>query len=99
MRNLLKSALDPSIIAFVASRASDDDLGSKHIRVFQNGALDVDQKSSRMNIPPSLISCPELQTVAVIDRTADLKQAATAAGMVCFSVTGRAGGGGWWYQI
>jgi len=54
LRKLLKAALDPSIIEFVASRASDADLGPNHIRVFQSEASSIGSQS------PSPISCTPL---------------------------------------
>jgi len=88
LRKLLKAALDPSIIEFVASRASDADLGPNHIRVFQSEASSIGSQS------PSPISCTPLvspsqsRVIAVVDRTADLTKAAAAL------VTARLGFGG-----
>lgn len=88
LRKLLKIALDPSIVEFVTSRASDDDLGPNHIRVLQNNTAAADQQSSLPTVYSPLISLPESRVVAIVDRGVDFAKTAAAL------VTARFGFGG-----
>jgi acyl-CoA reductase-like NAD-dependent aldehyde dehydrogenase len=78
LRKLLKAALDPSIIEFVTSRASDADLGPNHIRVFQSDVPMAELQPSLATSFSPLISPSRSRVVAVVDRTADLAKAAAA---------------------
>jgi len=90
LRKLLEAALDPSVIAFVSNRASDEDLGPNHIRVLQNtsAAEEKQSKSQSLSIPSPLISSTNSRVVAVVDRTADLQKAAKALVTARFSFGG-----------
>ena len=88
LRKLLKVAFDPSIVEFVTSRASDKDLGSNHIRVFQNEASLAELKLSSATSPKSLISPSQSRVVAIVDRTAALAKAAQALVTARFSFGG-----------
>lgn len=72
LRKLLKSSLDPSIIGFTSSYATDNDLGPHHIRVFQTPAKVAPPTSN------AIISSSLAGTVVVVDRSANLAKAADA---------------------
>ena len=78
LRKLLKSALDPSIIEFVTSGASDTDLGANHIRVFQSHVSSTELESSKSTSFNPLVSPSQSRVVAIVDRTADPAKAAQA---------------------
>ncbi|KAH8682856.1 putative PutA family dehydrogenase [Tricladium varicosporioides] len=78
IRKLLKAALDPSIVEFVTARATDADLGTNHIRVFQNDILRTELPPLPSTSPSPLISPSQSRVVAVVDRTANLAKAAQA---------------------
>jgi len=88
LRRLLKTALDPSIVAFVSSRASDEDLGPNHIRILQSTISTEDKQPRSLSIPDPLISPSQARVVAVVDRTADLQKAARALITARFSFGG-----------
>lgn len=70
VKKLLESSLDRSIIAFVTTSATDEDLGPHHIRIHQEDN-------------------PQGKVVAVVDRSANINQAAEALVTACFSFGGR----------
>lgn len=78
IRKLLKAALDPNIIEFVTSRATDADLGPNHIRVFQSDIPPTDFPSPSASSSIPLVSPSQSRVVAVVDRTANLTKAAEA---------------------
>lgn len=87
LRKLLKSSLDHSIIEFVSSRASDEDLGPRHIRLYQEEP-DRSLRPNGVSIVP-LSSPSSSRTIAVVDQTADLLQAAEALVTARFSFSGK----------
>ena len=85
LQKLLKSSLDNSVIEFVSSRANDEDLSPKHIRLFQEKSENDRQVAS----PKTLFPLPSsARTVAIVDRTADLKAAADAIATARFAYGG-----------
>jgi acyl-CoA reductase-like NAD-dependent aldehyde dehydrogenase len=85
LQNLLKSSLDHSVIEFVSSRASDEDLSPNHIRLFQEKSQNEHQPASSKTIFPLPSST---RTVAIVDRTADLTSAAEAIATARFAYGG-----------
>ncbi|KAF3393359.1 Aldehyde dehydrogenase family 3 member B1 [Talaromyces pinophilus] len=85
LQNLLKSSLDHSVIEFVSSRASDEDLSPNHIRLFQEKSQNERQPASSKTIFPLPSST---RTVAIVDRTADLTSAAEAIATARFAYGG-----------
>lgn len=86
LRKLLKSSLDHSIIEFVSSRASDEDLGAHHVRLYQEESDNSLHTVHSSNIP--LVSPSSARTIAVVDRTAGLRKAAEALVTARFSFSG-----------
>lgn len=86
LRTLLKSSLDHSIIEFVSSRASDEDLGPRHIRLYQEESDHPLHTTGVTKVP--LSSPSSSRTIAVVDQTADLLKAAEALVTARFSFSG-----------
>lgn len=82
---MLTSSLDNSIIGFVSSRASDEDLGPDHIYIFQ------DASGKPAAIPNAIFppTASKALSITVVDRTADLTRAAEALVVARFSFGGR----------
>lgn len=85
LQTLLKSALDHSVIEFVSSRASDEDLSPNHIRLFQEKSQNERQPASSKTLFPLSSTT---RTVAIVDRTADLTNAAEAIAKARFAYGG-----------
>ncbi|CRG83449.1 Isoleucine--tRNA ligase [Talaromyces islandicus] len=86
LRKLLKSSLDHSVIEFVSSRASDEDLGPHKIHLYQEKS---ETSLHTMDINNVKLSSPSSgRTIAVVDRTADLRKTAEALVTARFSFSG-----------
>lgn len=81
----MKSSLDNSVIEFVSSRASDEDLSPNHIRLFQEKTQNERQLASPKALFPLSSS---VRTVAIVDRSADLASAAEAIATARFAYGG-----------
>lgn len=85
LKTLLVNALDHDAIAFVSSRASDEDLSDNHIRLFQE---DMPGEVHAPSSKPLLSSPSSTRAVAIVDRTADLTSAAQAIATARFAYGG-----------
>lgn len=85
LKTLLKAVLDHSVIEFVSSRASDEDLSPSHIRLFQEKSQNERQPASSKTLFPLSSTT---RTVAIVDRTADLTSAAEAIATARFAYGG-----------
>lgn len=85
LQNLLKTSLDHSVIEFVSSRASDEDLSPNHIRLFQEKSQNERQPASSKTLF-SISSAT--RTVAIVDRSADLASAAESIATARFAYGG-----------
>ncbi|EED24419.1 PutA family dehydrogenase, putative [Talaromyces stipitatus ATCC 10500] len=85
LRELLKLALDHTVIEFTSTRASDEDLSPNHIRLFQ----EIPDTETRTSFSKSLFPLLSFtRTAAIVDRTADLTSAAEAIATARFAYGG-----------
>lgn len=79
---IVESALDRDIVHVTSKKATDSDIGYRHVRVLQNG-------SPEPQLANHLVSRPEARVVAVVERDADLEAAAEVLVRARFGLRGK----------
>lgn len=79
---IVESALDRDIVHVTSTKATDADIGHRHVRVLQNG-------SPEPQLANHVVSRPEARVVAVVERDADLGAAAEALVRARFGLRGK----------